>query len=71
MPPPFVVHKVFAKNLLRDFRAVVPFNHRLEEDAFSLLSAVEPGIEAQLTEELMMQEGLKYSQVSTVEFEKL
>ena len=69
-PPPFQLYKEFT-NQLRDYRANVPHGHGLEGDALTFLSAMQPGIEAQLNDQLFRQHGVKYSQVLTVELEKL
>ena len=55
---------------LRDYRAVVPDNHRLEGDAMLFLNEMRPDIEAMLHEELIKQHGIKYTLVLTAELEK-
>lgn len=65
------MHKEFYNQFLIDYRAEGPLTQRLEGDALSFLSAMEQNIEAQLNEDLVRKYGLKYSQVLTVELEKL
>lgn len=65
------MHKEFYNQLLINCRAEVTLTQRLEGDALSFLSAMEPNIEATLNKDLIRQHSLKCSQVLMVEFEKL
>ena len=58
-PPLFLLHEEFT-NQLRDYRVDVPHGHGLEGDALTFLSAMQPGIEVQLNEQLIRQHGVKY-----------
>lgn len=49
-PPPFLVHREFENQLLRDFRVVVHLNHRLEGDVLAFLRVLEQNIETVPTE---------------------
>src|SRR5678815_1796087 len=69
--PTFLLHKEFANGFLRDYRTVVPLNHGLESDPLSFLSAMEPSIETLINKDLTVHDGIKYSAMLTVEFEKL
>ena len=50
---------------------MVPLNHGLESDPLSFLSAMEPSIETLINKDLTRHDGIKYSAMLTVEFEKL
>src|SRR5688572_16215475 len=69
--PTFLLHKEFANKFLRDYRTVVPLDHGLEGDPLSFLSAMEPSIETLIKKDLTVHDGIKYSAMLTVEFEKL
>src|SRR5678816_307386 len=69
--PPILLQKEFANKFLRDYRTVVPLNHGLESDPLSYLSAMESNIEILLNKDLTRHDGIKYSAMLTVEFEKL
>src|SRR5678815_1679731 len=69
--PPILLHKEFANGFLRDYHTVVPLNHGLESDPLSFLSAMEPSIETLINKDLTVHDGIKYSAMLTVEFEKL
>ena len=70
-PPPILLQKEFANKFLRDYRTVVPLDHGLESDPLSFLSAMESSIETLINEDLTRHDGIKYSAMLTVEFEKL
>src|SRR5688572_31597754 len=69
--PPILLQKEFANKFLRDYRTVVPIDHGLESDPLSFLSAMESSIETLINEDLTRHDGIKYSPMLTVEFEKL
>ena len=56
---------------LKDYRADVLDNHRLEGDARLFLNEMKPNIEAMLHEELIKQHGIRYTLVLTAELEKM
>ena len=68
--PPILLQKEFANKFLRDYRTVVPHGHRLERDPLAFLSAMESSTEELLNEELIRHDGIKYSTMLTVEFER-
>ena len=69
--PPILLQKEFANKFLRDYRTVVPLDHGLEGDPLSYLSAMESSIETLINKDLTRHDGIKYSAMLTVEFEKL
>ena len=69
--PPILLQKEFANKFLRDYRTVVPLDHGLEGDPLSFLSAMEPSIKTLINKDLTRHDGIKYSAMLTVEFEKL
>ena len=70
-PPQFLLNKEVERLHLKEYRAVVPDNNRLEGDALVLLNEMRPDIKAMLQEELIRQHSIKYSLVLTAELEKL
>ena len=70
-PSQFALNKEVEKLHLREYRAVVPDDHRLGGDAMLFLNEMRQDIEAMLHEELIRQHGIKYTIVLTVLLEKL